>query len=45
MVLIAAVPGFVLGRWFDRQPARMSVAGPPVPVVRAVALQEAAGAS
>jgi len=20
MVLIAAVPGFVLGRWFDRQP-------------------------
>ena len=23
MVLIAAVPGYVLGRWFDRQPARM----------------------
>ena len=22
MVLIAAVPGYVLGRWFDRQPAR-----------------------
>jgi iron(III) transport system permease protein len=26
MVLIAAVPGYVLGRWFDRQPARMSAA-------------------
>ena len=23
MMLIAAVPGYVLGRWFDRQPARM----------------------
>jgi iron(III) transport system permease protein len=22
MMLIAAVPGYVLGRWFDRQPAR-----------------------
>ncbi len=42
MVLIAAVPGYVLGRWFDRQPARMSVAGPPVPFVRAVAIQEVA---
>lgn len=29
MVLIAAVPGYVLGRWFDRQPAR---AAPAVPV-------------
>jgi iron(III) transport system permease protein len=27
MVLIAAVPGCVLGRWFDRQPARMGAAG------------------
>ena len=26
MVLIAAVPGYVLGRWFDRQPARSNVA-------------------
>jgi len=26
MVLIAAVPGYVLGRWFDRQPERSSVA-------------------
>ena len=23
MILIAAVPGYVLGRWFDRQPARI----------------------
>ena len=27
MVLIAAVPGYVLGRWFDRQPARMAAVG------------------
>ncbi len=27
MVLIAAVPGYVLGRWFDRQPERMAAAG------------------
>ncbi len=27
MILIAAVPGYVLGRWFDRQPARMAAAG------------------
>ena len=27
MVLIAAVPGYVLARWFDRQPARMAAAG------------------
>jgi iron(III) transport system permease protein len=26
MVLIAAVPGYVLGRWFDRQPGRMTSA-------------------
>ena len=35
MVLIAAVPGYVLGRWFDRQPERANVAGQavlPVPV-------------
>jgi iron(III) transport system permease protein len=24
MVLIAAVPGYVLGRWFDRQPERVT---------------------
>jgi iron(III) transport system permease protein len=29
MVLIAAVPGYVLGRWFDRQPERMTQAGAP----------------
>jgi len=27
MVLIAAVPGYVLGRWFDRQPERMTQTG------------------
>jgi len=27
MVLIAAVPGYVLGRWFDRQPERISQPG------------------
>jgi iron(III) transport system permease protein len=27
MVLIAAVPGYVLGRWFDRQPERTTQAG------------------
>ncbi|HEX3332866.1 MAG TPA: ABC transporter permease subunit, partial [Acidimicrobiales bacterium] len=27
MVLIAAVPGYVLGRWFNRQPERAGVAG------------------
>ena len=31
MVLIAAVPGYVLGRWFDRQPERAAMAGVPVP--------------
>ena len=31
MVLIAAVPGYVLGRWFDRQPERSALAGVPVP--------------
>jgi iron(III) transport system permease protein len=31
MVLIAAVPGYVLGRWFDRQPARMGTAVPDPP--------------
>jgi iron(III) transport system permease protein len=29
MVLIAAVPGFVLGRWFDRQPGRTTGAAVP----------------
>jgi iron(III) transport system permease protein len=33
MVLIAAVPGYILGRWFDRQPERASVAGPPVAAI------------
>jgi iron(III) transport system permease protein len=33
MVLIAAVPGYVLGRWFDRQPERATAAARvPVPV-------------
>ena len=27
LILIAAVPGYVLGRWFDRQPERMVAAG------------------
>jgi iron(III) transport system permease protein len=27
MVLIAAVPSYVLGRWFDRMPARAAAAG------------------
>jgi iron(III) transport system permease protein len=27
MVLVAAVPGYVLGRWFDRQPERIAQAG------------------
>ena len=31
MVLIAAVPGYVLGRWFDRQPERAALAGVPAP--------------
>ena len=31
MVLIAAVPGYVLGRWFDRQPARATIAGAAMP--------------
>ncbi len=35
MVLIAAVPGYVLGRWFDRQPARATVAGAAAPLPRA----------
>jgi len=29
MVLIAAVPGYILGRWFDRQPERGATAGGP----------------
>jgi len=32
MVLIAAVPGYILGRWFDRQPDRATV---PMPAVTA----------
>ncbi len=31
MVLIAAVPSYVLGRWFARLPARTAAAGAPVP--------------
>ena len=31
MVLIAAVPSYVLGRWFDRLPARTAAAGVPGP--------------
>jgi iron(III) transport system permease protein len=40
MVLIAAVPGYVLGRWFDRQPERASVAA--TAAVRAQTLPVAA---
>jgi iron(III) transport system permease protein len=28
MVLVAAVPGYILGRWFDRQPGRVTGVGP-----------------
>jgi len=34
MVLIAAVPGYVLGRWFDRQPERATVPAASVSAVR-----------
>ena len=37
MVLIAAVPGYVLGRWFDRQPERASVAPAAAPTLRVAA--------
>jgi len=37
MVLIAAVPGYVLGRWFDRQPERASVAPAAAPSLRVAA--------
>ncbi len=40
MVLIAAVPGYVLGRWFDRQPERASVAAPSVTTAAAFQLAE-----
>jgi len=33
MVLIAAVPGYILGRWFDRQPERATVPAASVPAV------------
>ncbi len=33
MLLIAAVPSYVLGRWFDRLPARAAAAGTPVVAV------------
>jgi iron(III) transport system permease protein len=38
MVLIAAVPSYVLGRWFDRLPARTAAAGvtPPTPITTEV---------
>ncbi len=38
MVLIAAVPSFVLGRWFDRLPARAAAAGTPAPMATAAAV-------
>ena len=31
MILIAAVPSYVLGRWFDRLPARTAAAGVAAP--------------
>ena len=34
MVLIAAVPGYILGRWFDRQPERATVTAPSVSAVQ-----------
>ena len=34
MVLIAAVPGYILGRWFDRQPERATVTAPSVAAVQ-----------
>ena len=42
MVLIAAVPGYVLGRWFDRQPtaATGAVAAAGVTVVKVAELKE-----
>lgn len=38
MVLIAAVPGYVLGRWFDRQPERRMAQASAAPVTVAPAL-------
>jgi hypothetical protein len=36
MVLIAAVPSYVLGRWFDRLPSRLTVSEsvPPATMVK-----------
>jgi iron(III) transport system permease protein len=42
MVLIAAVPGYVLGRWFDRQPEQMSQAGTGVVALAGAELQREA---
>jgi iron(III) transport system permease protein len=42
MVLVAAVPGYVLGRWFDRQPTSMTAAVQPV---AAVAVPDPLGAT
>ncbi len=39
MVLVAAVPGYVLGRWFDRQPARASGTAGPVGVTALAAAE------
>jgi iron(III) transport system permease protein len=39
MVVIAAVPGYVLGRWFDRQPARMGAAAQNIPDAQVAAVQ------
>ncbi len=41
MVLIAAVPGFVLGRWFDRQPAGVAGGAGPAPGIAASAPRHA----
>jgi len=42
MVLIAAVPGYVLGRWFDRQPERATAAAT-LPVAAVAGLAPVAG--
>ncbi len=42
MVLIAAVPGYVLGRWFDRQPERATAAAT-LPVTAVAGLVPVAG--
>jgi hypothetical protein len=39
MVLIAAVPGYVLGRWFDRQPGRIGAAAQNTPDAQVAVVQ------